>query len=62
MIRYPHFDPCLVGQRNEEIKREVYALRLEERLREHRGSRGSRFVAFARRGVLPLLRAAHLTK
>ena len=25
MIRYPHFDPCLVGQRNEEIEREVHA-------------------------------------
>jgi hypothetical protein len=21
---YPHFDPCLVGERNEEIKREVH--------------------------------------
>jgi hypothetical protein len=35
-------------------------LRLEARLREHRGLRGSRFFAFARRGVLPLPRAAHL--
>jgi hypothetical protein len=60
MISYPHFDPCVVGQRNEEIKREVRALRLEKRLREHRGSRSARFVALARRGVLPLLRAAHL--
>ena len=60
MIPYPHFDPCLVGQRNEEIKREVQTLRLQKRLGEHRGSSGSRFVALARRGVRPLLRRAHL--
>jgi hypothetical protein len=60
MIRYPHFDPCLVGQRNEEIEREVRALRLEARLREHSVSRGSRLVAFAKRGVLLLPRAAQL--
>ena len=59
MIRYPHFDPCLVGQRNEEIEREVRALRLEERLREHRGSSGSRLVALARRAVRPLLHEVH---
>ena len=60
MIRYPHFDPCLVGQGNEEIEREVHALRLEARLREHSVSRGSRCVAFAKRGVLLLPRAAQL--
>jgi hypothetical protein len=34
----------------------VRSLRLEERLREERGSSGSRFVALARRAVRPLLR------
>jgi hypothetical protein len=57
---YPHFDPCLIRERKEEIRREVHALRLEARLREHSVSRGSRFVAFAKRGMLPLLRVAHL--
>jgi hypothetical protein len=37
----------------------VHSLRLEERLREERGSSGSRLVALARRAVRPLLREVH---
>lgn len=58
-----HFDPYLIehlNQRHEELVQEMEGLRLQERLREDRASSGSRLVALARRGVLPLLRAAHL--
>jgi hypothetical protein len=60
VIHVSHFDPCQIGKRKEEIRREVNALRLEARLGEHSVSRGSRFVAFAKRGVLLLPRAAQL--
>jgi hypothetical protein len=42
------------------VYREVNSLRLEKQLHEEHGSSGSRFVALAKRGVMPLLRAAHL--
>jgi hypothetical protein len=54
------FDPYLIRQRNQEIVRGVHSLRLQERLREDRGPRGSRFVALTRRGVEPLLRRTGL--
>ena len=60
MNHYMDFDPYVIRERNQQVHREVYALRLEERLRDERGSSGSRLVALAKRGVMPLLRAAHL--
>jgi hypothetical protein len=60
MNHYMDFDPYVIGERNQQVHTEVRSLRLEERLREERGSSGSRFVALAKRGVMPLLRAAHL--
>ena len=60
MNYYIDFDPYVIRERNHQMRREVSSLRLEERLREDRGPSGSRFVVFARRSVLPLLRAAHL--
>ena len=54
------FDPYLIRERNQQVQREVHALRLEEQLREEHGSSGMRFVALAKRGVRPLLRAVHL--
>ena len=60
MNHYTDFDPYVIRERNEQMLREVNSLRLQERLREGRGSSGSRLVALARRGVMPLLRAAHL--
>ena len=60
MNYYTDFDPYVIRERNQQVHREVRSLHLEERLREERGSSGSRFVALARRGVMPLLRAAHL--
>jgi hypothetical protein len=59
-MNYMDFQPHLIRERNEQVQREVDSLRLEERLREDSGSSGSRFVALARRGVMPLLRAARL--
>jgi hypothetical protein len=61
MNPYMDFDPYLIRERNEQMHREVNALRLQERLREDRGSSGARLVGLARRGVMPLLRAARLT-
>jgi hypothetical protein len=60
MNHYMDFDPHLIRERNEQMRREVNSLRLQERLREARGSSSSRLPALARRGVMPLLRAAHL--
>ena len=60
MSHYMDFDPYVIRERNEQMLREVNSLRLQERLREERGSSGSRLSALARRGVMPLLRAAHL--
>ena len=60
MNHYLDFNPYQIRERNQQVHREVRSLHLEERLREERGSSGSRFVALARRGVMPLLRAAHL--
>ncbi len=60
MNHYMDFDPYFIRERNEQMHREVDSLRLRKRLREARGSSsGSRFVALARKGVMPLLRAAH---
>ena len=60
MNHYMDFDPYLIRERNQQVHTEVRSLRLEQRLREDRESSGSRLVALARRGVRPLLRAAHL--
>jgi hypothetical protein len=59
MNHYMDFDPYLIRERNQQVQREVRSLRLEHRLREDRGSSGSRFVALAKRGVSPLLRELH---
>ena len=59
-MNYADFDPYVIGERNRHIKREVDSLRLEKRLREDRSSSGRRFFALAKRGAMPLLRAAHL--
>jgi hypothetical protein len=52
MSHYMDFDPYVIRERNERMRRELDSLRLQERLREARGSSsGSRFVALAvRRG------------
>lgn len=60
MNHYMDFDPSFISERNHQMHREVSSLRLKQRLREDRPSSGSRFVVFARRSVLPLLRATHL--
>ena len=60
MNHYMDFDPYVIRERNEQMRKEVNSLRLEVRLRETRGSSGALFVALARRGVMPLLRAARL--
>jgi hypothetical protein len=59
-MNYTDFDPYVIRERNQQIQRDVDSLRLEKRLREDRGSSGRRFVALAKRGAMPLLRAAHL--
>jgi hypothetical protein len=56
------FDSYMVRQRNKEMQREVHSLRLEMQLRQEHGSSGSRYIALAKRGVMPLLRAAYAAK
>ena len=62
MNHYMDFDPHLIRERNEQMIREVNSLRLEERLQEAHGSKRARFVALARRGMIPLLRGAGLLR
>jgi hypothetical protein len=59
MNHYIEFDPYLIRERYQQVHAEVRSLRLEERLTEERGSSGSRFVAFAKRRLRPLLREVH---
>jgi hypothetical protein len=58
-MNYMDFQPHLIRERNEQMRSEIESLRLQERLREARGSSGSRFAALAKRGVRPLLRKVH---
>jgi hypothetical protein len=60
MNYYMDFDPYVIMERNQQMKGDVDSLRLEKRLREDRRSGGRRFVALAKRGAMPLLRAARL--
>ena len=60
MNHYVEFDPCVIGERDQQVHTEVHALHLEERLADERGSSGSRIAALAKRGMRPLLRAVHL--
>ncbi|CAN5300209.1 hypothetical protein BH18ACT10_BH18ACT10_03930 [soil metagenome] len=55
-MNYADFDPGVIRDRNEDLRREVQTLRLEKRLRANREEHGSRFVAFARTATKPLLR------
>ena len=59
-MNYMDFQPYVIRERNEQMRGEIDSLRLQERLRGNRQSSGSRFVALARTGVMPLLRAARL--
>ena len=59
-MNYMDFDPYMIRERNRQMQRTVDSLRLQKRSREDRGSSGRRFVALAKRGAMPLLRAVHL--
>jgi hypothetical protein len=59
-MNYMDFDPYMIRERNQQMQRDLDSLRLEKRSREDRRSSGRRFVALAKRGTMPLLRATHL--
>ena len=59
-MNYMDFNPYVIRERNQQVHRDINSLRLEKRLQEDRPSSGRRFVALAKRGMRPLLRAAHL--
>lgn len=61
MNHFSGFDPYVIKERNEEIRREVRALRLEGRLREHH-RHTARLVLFALRSTLPLIRRVGLAE
>jgi hypothetical protein len=61
-MNYMDFNPYLTQERHQQLFREVNSLRLQKRLRDDRGSSGSRFFALARRSALPLLRGAGLIR
>ena len=53
MNHYMDFDPHLIRERNEQMRREVDSLRLEGRLREDRTARDSRLLSgLVKRGRL----------
>jgi hypothetical protein len=62
MNHYIDFNPDVIQERNQQMFREVNSLRLQKRLRDDRGSSGSRFFTLARRSALPLLRGAGLIR
>jgi hypothetical protein len=62
MNHYLGLDPYVIKERNEEIRREVRALRLEGRLRQDRRQTPSSLVLFALRSTLPLLRSVGLAE
>lgn len=51
-----------VRLRNEEMLQDVQGLRLGERLRANTERRATRFVALARRGVVPLMHKAGIAR
>jgi len=61
MNHYSGLIPYVIKERNEEIRREVRALRLEGRLREHH-RHTARLVHFALRSTLPLIRRVGLAE
>jgi hypothetical protein len=62
MYYHMESDPYLIRERNQQIFKEVQALRLEKRLRKNHKVRGSRLAAFAHRlkNTLHLLRKVRL--
>jgi hypothetical protein len=61
-MNYMDFNPYVTQERHQQMLRQVNSLRLQKRLRDDHGSRGSRFFTLARRRALPLLRQAGLTR
>jgi hypothetical protein len=61
MSHNSRLDLYVINKRNEEIRREVRALRLEGRLREHHRQM-ARLVVFALRSTLPMLRSVGLAE
>jgi hypothetical protein len=53
-MNYADFDPYMIRERNEGLRREVSILRLEKRLWENRVPRSSRLIALTRRFRLPM--------
>ncbi len=49
MYHYMEFDPYLIRERNQQLFREVQALRLEKRLLKNHKACSSRLAAFAHR-------------
>jgi hypothetical protein len=47
MYHHMEFDPYLIGERNQQLLREVQALRLEKRLRKNHKVCGSQLIGFA---------------
>jgi hypothetical protein len=63
MYHHMEFDLYLIRERNQQLFRELQALRLEKRLRRNHKVRGSGLVALAHRlkNTLHLLRSVGLT-
>ena len=55
-MNYMDFDPYLIRERNQQMLKEVRAIRCEERLRENGGGRAARFATLAQTAMRPLFR------
>lgn len=55
-MNHADFNPYMIRERNEGLRREVSTLRLEKRLRENHEPRSPRLIALARRFALRMLR------
>jgi hypothetical protein len=59
-MNYADFNPYMIRERNEGLRREMSTLRLEKWLWENHEPKSSRLVALARRCALPTLRKVGL--
>ncbi len=61
-MNYMDFDPYLLRERNQQMLKEVWAIRCKERLRENGGGRASRLATLAEMAMRPMFRKVGLAR
>jgi hypothetical protein len=59
-MNYMDFNPYMIRERNEGLRREVSTVRLQKRLRENPQPPSSLLLTFVQRSALPMLRKVGL--